>query len=141
MVAEQRKQQEADPDTRKGYNFTDIDIYVYSVVGMISVEKGTTLQAVSTYVVPIVDIQTVKHVKAMAEALRIIISKDEIATIQSAYTFDPLFAMNFLFNHNNIQPYGLSLTAANVQQYQMAARSNALLKLAPYQARIPEPPR
>lgn len=69
--------------------------------------------------------QTVEHVKAMPEALRVVLSKDEIARIQSAYKFDPLFPMNFLFNYNNDQPYSLSLTAANVQQYQMAAWINA----------------
>lgn len=61
----------------------------------------------------------------MPEALRVRLSKDEIGSIQGAYDFNPLFPMNFLFNYHNNQPYSLSLTAANVQQYQMAAWINA----------------
>lgn len=61
----------------------------------------------------------------MPEALRISLSKSEIETIQSAYNFEPLFPMSFLFNHRNDQNYSLSLTAADNQQYQMAAWINA----------------
>lgn len=66
----------------------------------------------------------------MPEALRTTLSKDEIETIQSAYEFDPLFPMNFLFNFKSNQPYRLSLTAANNQQYRMAAWINAPPKQA-----------
>jgi len=61
----------------------------------------------------------------MPEAMRISLSKSETDMIQSAYDFDPLFPMSFLFNYRNNQPYSLSLTAADNQQYQMAAWINA----------------
>lgn len=46
MSAEQRKRQEAEPDARKGYSFTDVDIKVSDVLEQISAERGTTPQAV-----------------------------------------------------------------------------------------------
>lgn len=61
----------------------------------------------------------------MPEALRIQISKDDVNAIQSAVPFNPPFPMNFLFNFRGDQEYTLDLTAANNQQYQMAAWINA----------------
>jgi hypothetical protein len=68
-----------------------------------------------------VGVNTVEHVKAMADALRLKLSKGEIHTIQAAGDFTPLFPVNFLYNFRGDQAYDLSLTAANNQQYQMAA--------------------
>lgn len=64
----------------------------------------------------------------MPEALRVQLSKEDIETIQGAVPFDPLFPMNFLFNYRKDQMYNLSLTAANNQQYQMAAWIKAPVK-------------
>ena len=153
MTEEQRKQKENDPDARKSRGLREADIKISGILGQLAEKKNTTLQAIvcpdmcpysaciitdaainqalaylfhqSTYVFPIVGVQTVEHVKAMPEALRINLSKDEIEAIQSAVPFNPLFPVNFLFNFRNDQNYNLSLTAANNQQYQMAAWINA----------------
>jgi hypothetical protein len=57
----------------------------------------------------------------MPDALRIKLSKEDIAAIQDAAPFNPLFPMKFLFNYKGNQNYSLSHTAAHNQQYQMAA--------------------
>lgn len=57
----------------------------------------------------------------MPDALRIKLSREDIDAIQKAVPFNPLFPVNFLFNYRGDQDYNLSLTAANNQQYQMAA--------------------
>ncbi|KIW33921.1 uncharacterized protein PV07_00735 [Cladophialophora immunda] len=141
ISAEQRKQQEQDPDARQGYGLREADVKVCEALEKIAEGKATTLQAValaylfqqSTYVFPIVGVQTVEHVQAMPEALHVRLSEDDIKTIQNAYPFDPLFPMNFLFNFRGDQPYSLALTAAHNQQYQMAAWINAPPKQPPYQ--------
>ncbi|EXJ74991.1 uncharacterized protein A1O5_01687 [Cladophialophora psammophila CBS 110553] len=140
MSAEQRKQKEQDPDARQGYTFREADIKVSEVLEKLAEDKSTTPQAAlaylfqqSAYVFPIVGVQTVEHVEAMPEALRVKLSKDDIKMIQNAYVFDPLFPMNFLFNYRGDQPYNLALTAANNHQYQMAAWINAPPKQPPYQ--------
>lgn len=46
MSAEQRKQNEQDPDARPGYGHRDADRKVSEVLGKIAVDKSTTLQAV-----------------------------------------------------------------------------------------------
>lgn len=46
MSADQRKQQEQDPDARQGSSHKELDVKVSRVLEKISVEKGTTLQAV-----------------------------------------------------------------------------------------------
>jgi hypothetical protein len=150
MSAEQRKQKEQDPGARKGrYSLSENDLKVCEVLEQIAETKSTTLQATvcpmmglgalfsvanwwckqalaylfhqSTYVFPIVGVQTVEHVKAMPDALRIKLSKEEIDSIHNVAIFNPLFPMNFLFNFRGDQKYNLTFTAAHNQQYQMAA--------------------
>lgn len=75
----------------------------------------------STFVFPIVGVQTVEHVRAMPEALHVQLSKEEIDAIHNVVPFNPLFPMNFLFNFRGTQAYNTRLTAANNHQYQMAA--------------------
>jgi hypothetical protein len=70
-------------------------------------------------------VQTVEHVKAMPEALRIKLSKEDIDAIHNAIPFHPLFPVNFLFNFRGDQEFNLSLNAEHNQQYQMAAWINA----------------
>jgi len=57
----------------------------------------------------------------MPDALRIKLSTEQIAMIQDAAPFNPMFPMNFLFNYKGTQNYKLTHTAADNQQYQMAA--------------------
>jgi len=57
----------------------------------------------------------------MADALKFKLSKEEIAEIHKASEFEPLFPQSFLFNFRGDQPYNLSFTASNNQQYQMSS--------------------
>jgi hypothetical protein len=75
----------------------------------------------STYVSPIVGVQTVEHVKAMPDACRVKLSKADITAIHKANPLDPGFPMNFLYNFMGGQEYSTALNASNNQQYQMAA--------------------
>ncbi|KAJ9497553.1 hypothetical protein H2202_006977 [Exophiala xenobiotica] len=129
LTAEQRKKNEQDPDARKVKTPSEADVKVCEVLEGMAKSKNTTLQAIalaylfhqSAYVFPIVGVQTVEHVHAMPDALRVRLSKEDIAAIHAAKPFDPLFPMNFLFNYRQDQPYTLDLTAANNEQYQMGA--------------------
>ncbi|KAF7188323.1 Norsolorinic acid reductase A [Pseudocercospora fuligena] len=100
---------------------------ISKVVEQIAAENWTTSQAVllaylfqqSKFVFPIVGVQTVAHVKAMPEALKIRLSEPELKRLRDASPFDPLFPMSFLFQE---QPYDVRrISAANNHQYQMAA--------------------
>ncbi|OIW29029.1 Aldo/keto reductase [Coniochaeta ligniaria NRRL 30616] len=143
LSAEQRAEKEKNPDSQKGYGLREEDIKVSAVLERIARDKDTTLQAValaylfqqSTYVFPIVGVNTVEHVKAMPEALRIELSRDDIRSIHGAARFEPQFPMSFLFNYKHNQDYDLSLTAADNQQYQMAAWIDAPPKQPPYRPR------
>lgn len=149
MTSEQRRQKAHQPGARPDRGVGENDAKVCEALEQIAKTKSTTLQAVvcqwlvfkdllltangrcqqalayllhqSTYVFPIVGVQTVEHVKAMPDALRVKLSKDDIRAIHEAAPFNPLFPMKFLFNFKGDQGYSLSLTAANNQQYQMAA--------------------
>lgn len=82
----------------------------------------------STYIFPIVGVNTVERVKAIPDALRVQLSKEDIAMIQDAKPFAPLFPVNFIFNFRGDQKYNLGLTAGNNQQYQMSSWIDAPLK-------------
>jgi hypothetical protein len=71
-------------------------------------------------VFPIVGVQTVEHVHAIPDALRLELSNAEIAQIQDAAEFDPGFPMSFLFSYSGEAKYNLRLTAENVSQVKMA---------------------
>lgn len=79
------------------------------------------LFAQSTYVVPIVGVQTVAHVNAMPDALKIRLSEKEVSDIHAAKSFQPLFPVSFLYNFRGDQPYTTSMGLGQNQQYQMAA--------------------
>ncbi|KAG2167703.1 hypothetical protein VTO58DRAFT_106590 [Aureobasidium pullulans] len=133
LTEAQRKEKANDPDARQGYRGNEQTIKVSAACEEIAKLKNTTLQAValaylfaqSTYVFPIVGVQTVEHVKAMPDALRITLTPEEIAKIQDAAPFDPLFPMSFLYNYDGKQRYTTKLTPAHNKQYQMAAWINA----------------
>lgn len=59
------------------------------------------------------------HIEAMAPALSIALSDEEIDAIQDAAPFNPLFPMSFIFGGG--QRYSTRLTAADQTNYQMAA--------------------
>jgi hypothetical protein len=63
----------------------------------------------------------VEHIKAMPDALSLELSKEDVEAIQRAADFTPQFPVSFLYNFRGNQPYSLSHTASNNQQYQMAA--------------------
>lgn len=144
MTAEQREQKARDPDARGGYGASQADIRVSEVLEHISKRQGTTLQAValaylfqqSTYVFPIVGVQTPEHIEAMPDALRIKLSEQDIQQIHEAAPLNPLFPTNFLFNFRNDQPYNLNMTAAENQQYQMAAVIDAPPRQQPYKPHL-----
>ncbi|KAL1607212.1 hypothetical protein SLS59_002917 [Nothophoma quercina] len=86
----------------------------------------------STYVFPIVGVQTIEHVKLMPNALNIQLSNDEIDQIHNAAPFNPLFPNSFLFG----EKYNLRLTATDESNYQMATWINAPPKQPPYAPRL-----
>lgn len=70
---------------------------------------------------PIVGVNTVAHVNAMSDALRVELSREDIDAIHEAAPYDPGFPMNFYFTWTKPQKYDLFLTAANNNQIQMGA--------------------
>ncbi|KIW01728.1 uncharacterized protein PV09_06905 [Verruconis gallopava] len=146
LSKQQRENQAKDPNARKGYGTREADIKISEVLETLAERKGTSVQAMalaylfhqSTYVFPIVGVQTVEHVKSMPEALRLKLSDEEIEEIQNAVPFNPLFPVNFLFNFRGTQKYNTKLTAAHNQQYQMAAWIDAPPKPLPYRPRESE---
>lgn len=125
VTAEQRKQLEQDPDAAKGYySASDDDIKVCEVLERLSKAKHVTLQDIalaylfhqSTYVFPIVGVQTVDHVKRLPAAMGVQLSAEEIREIHGAASFSPLFPNTFLFG----PAYNTRLTAADQVHYQMA---------------------
>lgn len=70
---------------------------------------------------PIVGVNTVAHINAMPDALRVELSKEDIDAIHEAAPYDPGFPMSFYFSWTKPQKYDLSLTAANHNQIQMGA--------------------
>jgi hypothetical protein len=85
----------------------------------------------STYVFPIVGVQTVEHVKLMPNAVEIQLSSEEVEAIQNAAHFNPLFPNTFLFGDN----YNTRLTASDETNYQMSTWINAPPKQPPYAPR------
>ncbi|RFN48802.1 alcohol dehydrogenase [Fusarium flagelliforme] len=141
LTAEQRKQRENDPDAPH-IKPSETALRTSEALERIATRKGTTLQAIAlaylfhqtTYVFPIVGVNTVEHINAMPEALRIKLSKEDIDEIHEASPYNPGFPMNFT---QYIEPvkYDLSWTPADHQQYQMAAWIDAPPKPLPYQPR------
>ncbi|RSL57425.1 hypothetical protein CEP53_006473 [Fusarium sp. AF-6] len=125
LSAEQRRERENDPDalqtTPSEKDFAAIALaYLFHQ---------------STYVFPIVGVNTVAHINAMPEALRVDLSKDDIDAIHEASPYDPGFPMSFYFSWTKPQKYDLSLTAANHNQIQMGAWIDVPPKPLPYRPR------
>lgn len=73
----------------------------------------------STYVIPIVGVQTVEHVRAMGDGTKVMLSDEEIAEIHRVSTFVPLFPISFLYQ-SELRPYSTRLGAADVENTRMA---------------------
>lgn len=142
MSSEQRKKLEEDPNARPAvYDSSNEDKAVCDAIEEIAKSKGCSFQAVSlaylfaqsTYVFPIVGVQTTEHVKAMSDALRMSLSEEEVEKIQGAKNFNPIFPTNYMFTgFGGPQKYSTKLTAADTTQYQMWAWIDAPKKQAPY---------
>ncbi|KAF9697146.1 hypothetical protein EKO04_004554 [Ascochyta lentis] len=137
---EQREKLKNDPDAGHGfYETSEEDIKVCEVLEDLAKKKSATLQDIalaylfhqSTYVFPIVGVQTIEHVKLMPNALNIHLSTKEIDEIHNATLFRPLFPNSFLFGEG----YSTRLTAADQTNYQMSTWINAPPKQSPYAPR------
>ncbi|RSL81407.1 hypothetical protein CEP51_005858 [Fusarium floridanum] len=142
LSAEQRRERENDPDALQTTP-SEKDLAVSRALEKMAHEKGTSFQAIalaylfhqSTYVFPIVGVNTVAHINAMPDALRVDLSKDDIDAIHEASPYDPGFPMSFYFSWTKPQKYDLSLTAANHNQIQMGAWIDVPPKPLPYRPR------
>ncbi len=130
MSTEQREAAEKNPNARPlRYSQSENDLAVCNAIEGVSKVRKCTFQAFalayplthSTYVFPIVGVQTTDHVKAMADALQIKLTEDEVKKVQARKSFKPQFPIDFLFNFKGDQDYNTRLTAAQNQQYQMSA--------------------
>lgn len=75
----------------------------------------------STYVFPIVGVQTPEHVRAMPDALRVSLTDEEVAKIHDAAPFNPLFPNNFLFPCKDGKGYNTSMRTSDVINWNMVA--------------------
>ena len=66
--------------------------------------------------------QKVAHVKAIPEALKIILTPQDVKAIHNVDPLKPLFPVDFLFNFRGNQSYRLGLTDADNHHIQMAVR-------------------
>lgn len=147
LTKAQREEQKTNPDMRGSRGVTDAHIRVSEELEKMAEEKNCTLQALvsllpvqlrliqltrhaqalaylfhtSTYVFPVVGVNTVEHVKSMPDALRIKLDDADLKRIHGISPYDPGFPMSFLYNFRGTQDYHTGLTASHNQQTQMAA--------------------
>lgn len=140
-----------DSGERPTQQFTEDQVKVCNVLEQLAVVKKTSIQAIvscpspflakcrtnrggkalaylfsqTNYVIPIVGVNTVEHVKAMSSILEISLTNEEAHRIIDAAEFDPLYPLNFVYNYKGGQPYHLGLTTRHSQQYAMSAYVNA----------------
>ncbi|EKG22489.1 Aldo/keto reductase [Macrophomina phaseolina MS6] len=139
LTKAQREAAAKDPKARGGYGQEEKHRQVSEVLERIANAKGVTLQAValaylyqqSTYVIPIVGVQTVEHVRAMGDGTKVMLSDEEIAEIHRVSTFVPLFPISFLYQ-SELRPYSTRLGAADVENTRMAGWIDAPPKQPPY---------
>jgi aryl-alcohol dehydrogenase-like predicted oxidoreductase len=158
LSAEQRRQREESLAGQKSfYDVGPKEIAIQDALEKIAVSKGTNVQAIvsfhsrigsatsseapadvsqalaylyhqTTYVIPIAGVQTIVHLRALADAATIRLSDEEVKSIQDAAPFDPLFPMNFLYSVKDRKGYSTKLTLADHVQYKMAAHLEAPVK-------------
>lgn len=141
LSAEQRQKLKDDEMTAgRQKQISEKNVRVSEALEKIAAAKKSTLQAIalayliaqSPYVVPIVGVQTVEHVRAMPAALEVRLTDEDVKAIHEASPFEPLFPMNFLFNFRGDQPYHLGLTERDNQQYQISAVIGGAPKQKPF---------
>ncbi|KAH7165193.1 NADP-dependent oxidoreductase domain-containing protein [Dactylonectria macrodidyma] len=138
LSAAQRQERESNPDAYK--DGPEPMVTLSDTLENMAKEKGTTLQAIavaylfhqSTYVFPIVGVNTVAHIKALPDAVRVKLTREDIDAIHEASPYDPGFPMSFLFSYGKHRKYDLSLTAADTESYNMWAWFDAPPKPLPY---------
>ncbi|KAL3486621.1 NADP-dependent oxidoreductase domain-containing protein [Aspergillus germanicus] len=137
LSAEQRRQREENLAGQKSfYDVGPKEIAISDALERIAVSKGTNVQAIAlaylyhqtTYVIPIAGVQTIEHLRALADAATIRLSDEEVRSIQDAAPFDPLFPMNFLYAVKDGKGYNTKLTLADHVQCKMAAHLEAPVK-------------
>ncbi|KAI9369680.1 NADP-dependent oxidoreductase domain-containing protein [Aspergillus egyptiacus] len=139
-VAQRREREEKLAGQKSFYEIGERELAVSEALEKVADAKRTTVQAValaylyhqSTYVIPIVGVQTIDQVKAMNDAVTVRLSKDEIQAIQDAAPFNPLFPMNFLYDCKDGKGYSTRLTPADHMQYRMWAHIDAPPKQPTY---------
>jgi aryl-alcohol dehydrogenase-like predicted oxidoreductase len=123
----------SDTSTRPAvYSQSPADLAVCDAIDTIATARKTSFQAIalaylyaqSTFVFPIVGVQTVEHVQAMPDALRLDppLMDDEVLAIQRANKdWKPQFPSDFHYewDRSNEQKYSTGLLPSDVQQYQM----------------------
>ncbi|KAH6977535.1 NADP-dependent oxidoreductase domain-containing protein [Ilyonectria sp. MPI-CAGE-AT-0026] len=143
LSAKQRHERESDPDAAQA-SPSEKALAVSKTIEKIANEKGTSFQAIalayllhqSTYVFPIVGVNTVAQINAMPDALRVKLSKEDIDDIHEASPYDPGFPTNFIYSTEKPDKYDLSLTATDNRHLRMAAWIDAPPKPLPYQPRM-----
>jgi len=94
------------------------DLKVSKVLEKIAASKSSKMTSVALayiiqkvpYVFPIVGGRTVEHLKDNIAALSLKLSKEDVALIDGAYGFSPIFPNNFIFGAD----FNLQMTAADV---------------------------
>ncbi|BCS19335.1 uncharacterized protein APUU_12163A [Aspergillus puulaauensis] len=138
LSSQQRREREEKLAGQKSFYELDVhEISVSDALEKVAVTKETTVQAIalaylfhqSTYVIPIVGVQSADHIKVMNDAITTKLSLEEIQSIQKAAPFEPLFPMSFLFGSKE---YSTRLTPADNVQYGMWARFDAPVKRTVY---------
>lgn len=122
--AARRKAMSEDGEAPKGYGPNSFDVPVSDMIERLANKKGVTFQQValaylfhqSTYVFPIVGVQSVEHVHAIPGAVEVKLSEEEIRELHAAANFNPLFPHTFLFDKD---PYSTKLTFAHQTHFQM----------------------
>ena len=141
LMAKEQREKRKEGGRGKVYDESSEDEAVCDAVEDIATAKNCTFQAVclaylfaqSTYVFPIVGVQSVEHVEAMADSLKIELTKEEVQKIQKAKRFKPLFPIEYLFGgFNEAVDYSTKLTAADSSQHQMWAWIDAPPKQGSY---------
>jgi diketogulonate reductase-like aldo/keto reductase len=124
-TAAQRRAMAKDDEAPKGYGPNSFDVPVSDIIERLANEKGVAFQQValaylfhqSTYVFPIVGVQSVEHVNAIPGAIEVRLSKEEVKELHTAANFNPLFPHTFLFDKD---PYSTKLTFAHQTHIQMS---------------------
>ena len=141
---EAAKKEEGDEGARPAaYSQTEEDVRVCDAIEGIAERRGTSFQAVavaylfaqSTHVFPIVGVQSVDHVKALVEPLKIKLTEEEVREIQTAKAFKPQFPTDFIYQFKGGQEYHTDLKPSDGQQLGMWCHIDSPRKQGGYEPR------